>query len=189
MSAAVPETWLHPPARVARYGVTAYLAHVAHALLDALPWPIRAWGWRLLLGEMGRQVILEHRVFIRPPRHVSIGDDVFIGRGCELWAHGPQARIRIGAHTLLAPGVLVTTLSHDYSSLAMPVEARPVTIGERVWLGARCVILPGVTVGDGAVVAAGAVVTSDVPPWTVVAGVPARVVKPRLKPDESEAAS
>jgi acetyltransferase-like isoleucine patch superfamily enzyme len=173
------EDWMHPPARVARYGLTSYLAHVAHGLLDALPWPLRAWGWRLLLGAMGRGVILEHHVFIRPPRFVALGDDVFVGRGTELWAHSQQAGITIGDHTLLGPGVLITTLGHRYTALDLPVEARPVTIGNRVWVGARAIVLPGVTIGEGAVVAAGAVVTADVPAWTIVAGIPARVIKSR----------
>jgi acetyltransferase-like isoleucine patch superfamily enzyme len=95
---------------------------------------------------------------------------------CLMCCRGPCT---IGSHTLLGPGVLVTTLAHRYDSLALPVEARSVRIGSRVWIGARAVILPGVTVGDGAIVAAGAVVAADVPMWTVVAGVPARVIKQR----------
>ena len=128
---------------------------------------------------MGRGVILEHRVFIRPPKHVWIGNDVFIGRGCQLWAHSATAGIAIGDHVLLGPDVLVTTLGHRYEDPAMPVVARPVVIGPRCWIGARATILPGVTLGEGVVVAAGSVVAEDIPAWAVVAGVPARLVKRR----------
>lgn len=174
---------IHSPQRVVRYGVTSYLAHVAHAVLDCLPWPLRPLCWRLMLGELGPGSILEYRVFIRPPGRVKIGRDCFIGRGSQLWAHD-QAGIWVGDHTLFGPEVLVTTLGHDHAHLAMPVQVRDVKIGPRVWVGARAVILPGVTVGEGAVVAAGAVVTQDVAPWTVVAGVPARFLKLRERGTE-----
>lgn len=180
---------------MARYGLTSFLAHAAHGLLDALPWPFRVWLWRAFLGSLGRSVILEHRVFIRPPQHVHIGDDCFVGRGCELWAHSAEADIRLGHHVLLGPGVLITTLGHDPQDPQRGVLAKPVRVGDRAWLGARCVILPGVTVGEGAVVAAGAVVAEDVPPWTLVGGVPAKAIrslgqegaKPSLAPPRPEA--
>jgi acetyltransferase-like isoleucine patch superfamily enzyme len=168
---------IHSPRRVARYGVTSYLAHLAHGVLDWLPWPLRPLLWRCLI-ELGPGSILEHGVFIRPPGRVKIGADTFIGRGCELWAH-ERATITVGDHTLFGPGVLVTTLGHDYGLMDMPVEVQPIVVGSQVWVGARAVILPGVTIGDGAVVAAGAVVTKDVAPWTVVAGVPAAFLKLR----------
>lgn len=173
----------HPPilseGRVARYGVTSWLAHLAHGALDLLPWPFRPWLWRALLGSMGRQVILDHRVFIRPPRWVAIGDDVYLGRGVEIWAHSAEAGVTIGSHVLIAPGAMLTVLGHDPAQAHLPNRAAPIVVGDRCWIGARAVVLGGVTVGEGAVVAAGAVVTEDVPPWTIVGGVPARVLGPR----------
>lgn len=169
--------WMHPPARVARYGLTSYLAHATHGALNWLPWPIRPALWRLLLGGMGRGVILEHQVFIRPPWHVYLGHDVFVGRGCEFWAHSASATITVGDHVLLGPGVLLTTLGHGHETPGMPVTTQSIAIGEGCWVGARAVVLPGVTLGEGAVVAAGAVVTQDVEAWTLVAGVPARPIK------------
>ena len=121
--------FMHPPSRVARYGLTSFLAHLAHGVLDALPWPLRPLLWRCLLGRMGRGVILEYRVFIRPPRYVAIGDDVYIGRGAELWAHSSVADIVIGDHVLIGPGALLTTLGHQVETLAMPPVARAVSSG------------------------------------------------------------
>jgi acetyltransferase-like isoleucine patch superfamily enzyme len=91
--------------------------------------------------------------------------------------------VDIGADTLVGPGVRIISYQHRYARSAtirsQPVEARPIRIGCDVWLGANSIILAGVSVGDGAVVAAGAVVREDVPAYTVVAGVPATVRKAR----------
>lgn len=108
---------------------------------------------------------------------------------------GPHARINVGCcielsdevsigeHAALGHQVLVLTSSHQLGRRdrrAGRSESAPVTIGAGAWLGARCTLLPGVTVGDGAVVMAGSVVNKDVPPNCVVGGVPAIVVVPRL---------
>jgi acetyltransferase-like isoleucine patch superfamily enzyme len=91
--------------------------------------------------------------------------------------------VDIGDDTLVGPGVRIISYQHRHARGAtihsQPVDARPIRIGRDVWLGANCVILAGVTVGDGAVVAAGAVVREDVPAYAVVAGVPATVKKMR----------
>jgi maltose O-acetyltransferase len=85
----------------------------------------------------------------------------------------------------ISPGVWILTDSHDMHDPSFPEILSPVKIGNHVWIGSRALILPGVTLGEGAVVAAGAVVTSDVEPYTVVGGVPARPIGTRsrnLKP-------
>lgn len=91
--------------------------------------------------------------------------------------------VEIGEDTLIGPGVRIISYQHRYARGAtihsQPVIARPIHIGRDVWLGANSIILAGVTIGDGAVVAAGAVVRKDVPADTVVAGVPATVKKLR----------
>jgi maltose O-acetyltransferase len=110
-------------------------------------------------------------------RHLTIGADCFINQECVFDA---TARITIGNNVAFGHGVLITTSSHAIgwadrrSGLLTPI---PVTVGDGAWLSSRAVILPGVDVGEGAVVAAGAVVTRSVPPHSLVGGVPARVVK------------
>lgn len=103
-----------------------------------------------------------------------------INRGCFLLA---KDNITIGRNSTLAYQVTILTSAnphgpHNKLSTLYPAMTAPVTIGNDVWVGAKAVILPGVTIGECSVVAAGAVVTKDVPPYTLVAGVPARVVKP-----------
>lgn len=88
--------------------------------------------------------------------------------------------VRIGNNVMIGPGTLITTVNHPLSPKARREHigiASPVTIGNDVWIGGNCTILPGVTIGDNVVVAAGAVVTEDVPANCVVGGVPARFIK------------
>ena len=90
------------------------------------------------------------------------------------------AKITIGTKVAISREAFICTASHDITKANRPLVVAPITICDGVWIGARAIVLPGVTVGEGAVVAAGAVVTKDVPPWTVVAGNPAREVKKRV---------
>ena len=109
--------------------------------------------------------------------------DVIIGDHTRVGLHntiiGP---VDIGSHVNLAQGITVTALNHNFSDTSKRIDEQgvstsPVTIEDDVWIGANAVILPGVTIGEHSVVAAGAVVTKDVPPHSLVAGVPAKVIK------------
>jgi maltose O-acetyltransferase len=87
--------------------------------------------------------------------------------------------LTVGNHVSISEGVAVFTLGHDPASPEFEKRGAPVCIGDRVFVGTRAMILPGVTVGEGAVVAAGALVTRDVAPFTMVAGVPAQPIGQR----------
>ena len=111
---------------------------------------------------------------------VIIGDKTRIGLHCTII--GP---VTIGNNVNLAQGIVVTALNHNFTDCTKRIDeqgisTKEVTIGNDVWIGANATILPGVTIGRHCVVAAGSVVTKDVPDYTVVGGVPARVMK-RLK--------
>lgn len=113
--------------------------------------------------------------------------DVVIGDNTRIGIHntiiGP---VTIGSHVNLAQGITVTALNHIFKDTTLRIDeqgisTQPVIIGDDVWIGANAVILPGVTIGNHAVVAAGAVVTKDVPDNTIVGGVPAKEIKKILK--------
>lgn len=109
--------------------------------------------------------------------NVIIGDHTRIGLHNTII--GP---VEIGSHVNMAQGITVTALNHNFNDTnkridEQGVSTNPVTIEDDVWIGANAVILPGVTIGNHSVVAAGAVVTKDVPPHSLVAGVPAKVIK------------
>lgn len=129
--------------------------------------------------SLGMRVFVESDVYFKIvsfQSRVIVGDFSFIGRGCEIDCDN---EVRIGSHCLLAPGCFVTDHVHRIEpSQRIDLQgcrSAPVVIEDDVWLGARCVVLPGVTIGRGAVIGAGAVVTRDVPSMAVATGVPARV--------------
>jgi maltose O-acetyltransferase len=99
-----------------------------------------------------------------------------INRDCCLDARGPLV---IGENVSISPEVVILTAGHRTDDPGFPVETRPVTIEDHVWIGTRATILPGVRLGRGCVVAAGAVVTRDVPPLAIVGGVPAAQIGTR----------
>ena len=108
-------------------------------------------------------------------KNIKIGKRVFINAGCQFQ---DQGGIEIGDDVLIGPQTIIATLNHDPDPEKRGgMFAKSVKIGNKVWLGARVTICPGVTIGEGAIVGAGAVVAKDVPPRTVVAGVPAKVIK------------
>lgn len=117
---------------------------------------------------------------------LTIGSECLISWGCYL---DLQGSITIGDRVGLSPQISVITSSHSVGSPYNRVgdlTALPVVIKDGVWLGTRCTVLPGVTIHEGAVVAAGAVVTKDVPAHTIVGGVPARVIKSLDKEDATK---
>lgn len=127
----------------------------------------------------GRGVDESFRIF--PPftadfgKNITVGRNVFFNSGCRLQDHGG---IFVGDNVLFGHNVVLATLDHDLDPARRSLlHCAPIRIGNDVWMGANATITKGVTVGDGAVIAAGAVVTRDVPPRTVVGGVPAKVLK------------
>ncbi|TDP74634.1 acyltransferase [Roseateles toxinivorans] len=164
------------------FGHYAYVENLLRLLLELLPQPLRFLVFKLVLSRLGRGSVLDYQSNVRFPWKVIIGDGVWINRGCEIYgsmlAKG-DARIRIGDHCALAPRVRILSATHDHRSLSLPDRAAGVEIGRHVWIGAGATILPGVKIGDGAVVAAGSVVTRDVAAFTIVAGNPARFLKMR----------
>lgn len=128
--------------------------------------------------SLGRHSVVESFCCINN----AVGD-VIIGDHTRIGIHntviGP---VTIGSHVNLAQGITVTALNHNFEETGKRIDQQgvstnPVVIGDDVWIGANAVILPGVTIGNHCVIAAGAVVTKDVPPHSLVAGVPAKIIK------------
>jgi maltose O-acetyltransferase len=130
--------------------------------------------------------ISQGSAFSSNPRLIGEGriqDRLRIGRDCWFNIETVMelgAEIRIGNRVTIGPQVMILTTTHNIGSFEQrcgPKQPLPVTIGDGVWIGARCTILPGTTIGPGSVIAAGALVNQDVPAHSIVAGVPARVIK------------
>lgn len=134
---------------------------------------LRVMGMRLQQGAvvyMGTE--------IRHPRGIVIGCYTTIGHNCILDGRGG---LHIGDRANLSSEVMIWTVQHDPQSPTFEVVSGPVVIEDYVWISSRAIILPGVTIGNGAVVAAGAVVTKSVEPFTIVGGVPAKIIGKRIE--------
>ena len=140
---------------------------------------LRGFFAKRIVKQFGKNVNIEKNAAFTP--EVSIGNNSGIGISCEI--NGP---VTIGDNVMMGPEVVIYTKNHNMMRTDIPMinqgylEAKPVVIGNDVWIGRRAIILPGVNIGNGCVIGAGAVVTKDVPDFSVSVGVPARVIKTRM---------
>lgn len=180
--------------------------HVLQRVLTALHRRFRGFRLRSAMHSFGRGSYIDRPAWIVGARWIAIGDEVGIWRYARIEAFNGnpgEARVRIGQGTVIQPYVHIGAIQevtigrnclfashvyisdhdHDFSDPSIPptqggtLLAAPVRIGDNVWLGERVSVLKGVTIGDSSVVGAGSVVAKSVPPRTIVAGVPARVLR------------
>lgn len=126
--------------------------------------------------KIGAHCLFQDGVYMRAGNQgwITIADRAALNSYSKLFAHGG---IEIGEEAQIGPGSLITTTDHDYYDENLETIFKTVRIGRRVWLGANVTVLPGVTIGEYAVIGAGAVVNKDIPPYAVAVGVPAKVIK------------
>lgn len=132
-----------------------------------------------IFKSMGKNVNIASGVRFGRGTRLSIGNNSGIGEGCYIVC---MDDVVIGDNVMIAPSVMILTGGHDYSDselrlIDQKIITKPVGIGNDVWIGARAIILPGVKIGNRVIVAAGSVVTGDVPDNSIVAGNPAKVIK------------
>jgi acetyltransferase-like isoleucine patch superfamily enzyme len=136
---------------------------------------------RVLGARIGRRVIYYPGIWVLTGRKLVLGNDVDLATRVLITTDGG---VSIGDRTLVGYGTQILSRNHRIPTLPESIfssghEARPVVIGADVWIGAGCIILPGARIGDHAVVAAGSVVTRDVPSGAIVGGVPAKTIRMR----------
>jgi putative colanic acid biosynthesis acetyltransferase WcaF len=156
------------------------LWHVCWTLFCAwTPKPANAWRllWLRLFGaRIDGTPFVHQRARIEIPWNLTLHDRACLGDQANAYSLG---EIEIGARATVAQEVYLSTGSHDFTSAAMPLVTGKITIGDDAFVGARAFLMPGVAIGNRAVVGAGAVVTRDVPPDVIAAGNPCRVLRPR----------
>jgi acetyltransferase-like isoleucine patch superfamily enzyme len=176
-------------AAVFAYSTYSYVWNMVWLVLEISPQFIRNKFFKIFFKNFGTGCLVDYGSYVRYPWKISIGKNVAINRGCELYA-SMQTRdgvITLKDYAVLGPKVTIFTAGHDYSALDLPDISAPVTICSYAWIGGNTTILPGITIGEGAVIGAGSVVTKDVPPYSVAVGNPAKIIKTRsFSPKEDE---
>lgn len=140
---------------------------------------IRVFFAKHIVSEMGSNVNIERKASFTPG--LKIGANSGVGISCEIY--GP---VSIGNDVMMGPEVIIYTSGHKHENTDIPMreqgsaEVCPVVIEDDVWLGRRAIIMPGIVIGKGSIIGAGAVVTKDIPEYSVAGGVPAKILKSRV---------
>lgn len=162
-------------------------AEVLHSIMFLMPRyrllnGIKSLFLRLVWGaKVGRRTVYYSGVRIFPGNNLVVGDDVDFAKGVQVYTSGG---LEIGDRVLIGFGSMIITSNHRVPKAPAQIfhagnDKKKVVIEKDAWIGGNCTILPGVTIGEGAVVAAGAVVSKDVAPFSIVGGVPAKEIRKR----------
>ncbi len=155
-----------------------------------LHWPNTSLGYtmrrtylRHRVGSLGKNLVMDGGCSI-VGHQVHIGDDCMIGHGCVINLGPGEFQFRMGDRTHVGPGLYVRNMNHRYDDPNTPISDQgyfgsDIVIGKDVWIGGRCILLAGTRIGDHCVIGAGSVVSTEIPPYSVVVGNPARVIKRR----------
>jgi acetyltransferase-like isoleucine patch superfamily enzyme len=173
----------HIQGRLRRFqGLIFYLLN--RPFFGNLSLPIYIWGRVIIRNRKsifcGKNITIANNVMISPLA-LLIGDNVWIGFNCVL-----MGKVEIGNNVMIGPNVTIAGANHGFADVNIPMRQQPLTvkgikIGNDIWIGANSVIVDGVNIGDGAVVAAGSIVTKDIEAYCIVGGNPARYIKTRKK--------
>ena len=157
-----------------------FLSGLYHYLIEIVLWlpchPFRRLVCMAIMKEFHWSSAIYRNVDLRSPYRICIGQNTTINKRCVIDGRG---RVKIGSNVDIAQDTCIWTEQHDYNSPFYQSVDKEVVIDDYVWIASRATILPGVRIGRGAVIACGAIVTKDVPPLAIVAGVPAKIIGKR----------
>ena len=155
------------------------LAWIENNIIAVVPfWCVRKAYHHMMGMRIGRGSQLNMRTYLMDSRRLSVGTFTHVNPGCLIDCRGG---VEIGSYVSISHRVMLITGGHEVQSSVFEESYAPIKIGNYAWIGAGAVVLKGVEIGEGAVVAAGAVVTKDVPPFTIVGGVPAKKIGDRVR--------
>lgn len=187
MNSAAKDALLRIEKAILEWPLVSWLVHGVDRLAHRLLW---LWG-RVRFGAMvrnrGRGCVCHWNADLKFPKNITLGDGVVIGTNVSIGAHSP---VHIGHRVRISRDVIIESAGLDFSSACPPYAhtSKPIVIDDGAWIGARAMVLGGVTIGAYAVVAAGAIVTKDVAANSIVGGVPAKVIG-TVVPSSSESSN
>jgi len=158
-----------------------FIWNIIYFIMELLPFIIRYPIYKLMFKSCGKNVHIDFKTYFRYPSQISIGSNVSINRGCSFYAgyQIKEATIYIHEDVSIGPEVTFFAAGHNSNDLMLSDTGAPIVIEKYVWIGGHSIILQGVTIGEGAIIAAGSVVSKNVDSYTIVGGVPAKEIKKR----------
>jgi acetyltransferase-like isoleucine patch superfamily enzyme len=159
-----------------------FVTNLSYFFLDVFPPFLRNFIFRCIFQKVGNNVFIDYGCYFRYPSKMIIGNNVSINRKCGFYGSllGGNYTIKIGENVAIGPEVTFFGAGHDQSDLMLSDIGGNIIIEDNVWIGGKSILLHGITIGQGSIVAAGSVVTKDVEPYSIIAGIPAKMIKRRV---------
>ncbi|RUP09856.1 WcaF family extracellular polysaccharide biosynthesis acetyltransferase [Hyphomicrobium sp.] len=139
---------------------------------------------RMFGARIGSGVTIKPGLRVKFPWRLTVGDHSWLGE--DVWIDN-LAEVAIGSHCCISQGAYLCTGNHDWMAPAFDLHAEPIVVCDRVWIGARAVVAPGVTIGEGSILALGSIATRTTSPWTINSGNPAKEIRNRPQPSTASA--
>ena len=166
------------------YLIARYLPGTKVPLIGKYSANVRLFICKKLFKKSASSFNVESGAYFGDGRHIEIGEKSGIGQNAQI-----RGEVSIGNYVMMGPDVMILTQNHCIDRVDIPMALQgvaahqPVVIKDDVWIGARSIVLPGVTINKGAIIAAGSIVTKDVAEWAIVGGNPARLIRYRVDTD------
>jgi acetyltransferase-like isoleucine patch superfamily enzyme len=163
------------------FSIYSFVENTFNLTSSFLPYILRYPLYKLFFKKFGKNIHIDFHTYFRYPNRITICSNVSINRGCSFYTgfYAKDAEIYIQENVAIGPEVTFFAAGHDSSDLNLADTGARIVVEKYAWIGGRSIILQGVVIGEGAIVAAGSVVTKNVQPWTIVGGVPAKYIKDR----------